>query len=76
MDGSRRESPDDVDGPRGRGDYWYDSIGEKVDENEQRGVENRIYLEKIDVKVTWIVRILAAIITAGAVRYSVMVFGV
>lgn len=56
-------------------DFWFESINEKVDNNEQRGVENRIYLGKIDVKVTWIVRILGAIITAGAVRYSVMVFG-
>ena len=68
---SEKEKP-----PSDWGEYWHESISARVDNNEKTVVENRIYLEKIDVKVTWLVRIIAAIITAGAVRYSVIIFSI
>lgn len=72
----KSESQEDGEEIPDRGEYWYSDLAETTDANETRSIENRIYLERIDLKVTWVIRILIAIISAGAIRYVGLLFGI
>lgn len=52
-----------------RGEYWYDQMEEKTVENAERSIENEMVLSNIDLRTTWIMRILIGLIITVLASY-------
>lgn len=52
-----------------RSKYWFEHIEKTVENNAERSRKNKMILNRIDLRSTWIMRILLAIIGTVAVAY-------
>lgn len=54
-----------------RSEYWYEQIESKAEENAKRSRENKLILNRLDLRTTWIMRILIGIIITVGATYIV-----
>lgn len=65
--GEDSDDKEPMTGPRS--EYWFEHIEQSVDENSKRSRENKLILSRLDLRTTWIMRILLAIVGTVAVTY-------